>query len=74
MHSFLFKCYLQAIETTPLSHVHVSHTHMHTHTHTHTHTHSYMMYQDNKELHKAASWPGVKGGGRERLMDELQGT
>ena len=33
-----------------------------------------MMYQDNEELHKAASWPGVKGGGRERLMDELQGS
>lgn len=33
---------------------------------------SYMMYPDKGELCRAASWPGVKGGAREKLMDKLQ--
>ncbi len=32
-----------------------------------------MMYLDQEELRRAAGWPGVKGGARERLMDKLQG-
>ena len=32
-----------------------------------------MMYSDKAELRRAASWPGVKAGSRERLMEHLQG-
>lgn len=35
---------------------------------------SYMMYQDKEKLHKAASWSGVDGGARQKLMDQLQGS
>ena len=34
---------------------------------------SYMMYSDKDMLRRAAKWPGVEGGSREKLMDKLQG-
>ena len=34
---------------------------------------SYMMYSDKDMLRKAAGWPGLGGGAREKLMDKLQG-
>jgi len=34
---------------------------------------SYMMYSDKELLRKAAQWPGLSGGAREKLMDKLQG-
>lgn len=34
---------------------------------------SYMMYSDKDMLRKAAGWPGLDGGAREKLMDRLQG-
>ena len=36
-------------------------------------TFRYVMCQSRGELLQAASWPGVSGGSRERLMDQLQG-
>ena len=35
---------------------------------------SYMMYVDKDMLRKAAKWPGLGGGAREKLMDKLQGV
>lgn len=34
----------------------------------------YMMYPNKEDLRQAASWPGVKGGSRQKLVDKLQGT
>lgn len=34
---------------------------------------SYMMYSDKDMLRRAAGWPGLDGGAREKLMDKLQG-
>ena len=31
------------------------------------------MCQRREDLLRTANWPGVKGGARERLMDQLQG-
>ena len=33
----------------------------------------YIMCQRREDLLRTANWPGVKGGARERLMDQLQG-
>lgn len=35
---------------------------------------SYMMYPNLEDLRKAASWPGVRGGSRQILVDKLQGN
>ncbi len=35
---------------------------------------SYMMYPNEDDLRKAASWPGVRGGSRQLLVDKLQGN
>ena len=32
------------------------------------------MCHSKEELLRVANWPGVKGGARERLMDQLQGN
>ena len=37
-------------------------------------TFRYVMCHTREELLRVANWPGVKGGARERLMDQLQGT
>ena len=34
---------------------------------------SYMMHQDRDKLYEAAEWSGVRGGARQKLMDQLQG-
>ena len=34
----------------------------------------YIMCQSREELYRLSNWPGVEGGARQRLMDQLQGT
>lgn len=33
----------------------------------------YMMHPNKDDLRQAANWPGVEGGSRQKLVDELQG-
>ena len=35
-------------------------------------THRLMMYRNVGELHQEANWPGVSGGSRQKLMEQLQ--